>query len=153
MPTLLDSPADLRREARPLDHAECRAVLARVGLAVLATVDDMGQPYAVPVKFALGRDCLFLASGEGEKRRNMEGDPRVCLTVYEVAGPERWESVVVRGLAVPLDGVAEHAAAFGAFVTRMGQNGPPRAADLKRLKRARFFRVSLDGMTGRGRTP
>lgn len=153
MTTILDLPADSRRDALVLDPAQCREVLARVGWGVLATVDDVGFPYAVPVRFALGRDCLYLASGDGEKRRNMEEDPRLCLTVTDIRGPEEWQSVVVRGLAVPMDGFAERAAAMAAFVARIAHGQRPRAADMRRLNGARFFRVSLDAMTGRGREP
>lgn len=153
MSNALDSPADVRRGALVLDHAQCREVLARVGWGVLATVDEAGHPYAVPVKYALGRDCLYVASGDGEKRRNLEGDPRLCLTVADVRGPEAWASVVVRGLAVPMDGFADRASAMAAFMTRAVHGDGPRTSDVRRLSGARFFRVSLDGMTGRGRAP
>lgn len=153
MSTVLDSPADVRQEALVLDHAQCREVLARVGWGVLATVDEVGYPYAVPVKYALGRDCLYVASGDGEKRRNIECDPRLCLTVADIHGPEEWQSVVVRGLAVPMDGFTERAAAMAAFMARVVHGDRPRTRDVRRLSGARFFRVSLDGMTGRGRVP
>jgi nitroimidazol reductase NimA-like FMN-containing flavoprotein (pyridoxamine 5'-phosphate oxidase superfamily) len=144
--------ASIARAARatsrpfPLDEVECREVLARVGWGVLATVDD-GQPYGVPVSYALGRDCVYVGSGPGRKRTQLEGDPRVCLTVCDVGSGERWRSVVVEGAAEPLEGMAARAVALAAFATQRA----PQATDLRRLMDARIFRLPLAGMTGRGR--
>lgn len=137
-----------RETSRPfaLDDEECREVLARVGWGVLATVDD-GQPYGVPVSYALGRDCVYIGTGPGRKRTHLEVDPRTCLTVCEVEGGERWRSVVVEGEAEPLEGMAAKAIALAAFVAQRA----PQATDLRRLMDARIYRVSLERMSGRGR--
>jgi nitroimidazol reductase NimA-like FMN-containing flavoprotein (pyridoxamine 5'-phosphate oxidase superfamily) len=141
-------PASPRPSPPVLSEEECRGVLARVGWGVLATVGD-GQPYGVPVGYALGRDCVYLASGPGRKRRNLEANPRVCLTVCEVATYDRWRSVVVQGEAVPVEGVAARAAAVAAFVAQRAPRARP--TDVKRLLGARLLRLPLDAMTGRGR--
>jgi nitroimidazol reductase NimA-like FMN-containing flavoprotein (pyridoxamine 5'-phosphate oxidase superfamily) len=131
-----------------LSFRECREVLARVGWGVLGTVGD-GQPYGVPVGYALGADCLYVASGPGRKRTNLERAPRVCLTVCDVAGYDHWRSVVVEGEALPIEGLAERAAAVAAFVAQRGPRARP--ADVTRLMSARLLRLSLAHMSGRGR--
>ncbi|MGZ8414467.1 MAG: pyridoxamine 5'-phosphate oxidase family protein [Gemmatirosa sp.] len=136
-----------------LSHDQCRAVLARVGWGVLATVggEHPGQPYGVPVGYALGADCVYLASGPGHKRRNLEANPRVCLTVCDVGTYDRWRSVVVQGEATSVEGLAPRAAAVAAFVTQRAPRGRPRPVDVQRLMTARLLRIPLDTMSGRGR--
>ncbi|HYD54334.1 MAG TPA: pyridoxamine 5'-phosphate oxidase family protein [Gemmatimonadaceae bacterium] len=136
---------------RILSEAECRAVLAEVGWGVLATNGQAGTPYGVPVGYALGRDCLYLASADGLKRRNVEADGRVCLTVADVRSFDEWRSVVVRGDATRVEGLAEHAVAIAAFTAQRAPRVRPMAADLERLLGARLFRLPLDAMTGRAR--
>jgi nitroimidazol reductase NimA-like FMN-containing flavoprotein (pyridoxamine 5'-phosphate oxidase superfamily) len=133
-----------------LTAEECRAVLARVGWGVLATVGD-GQPYGVPVAYALGSDCVYLASGPGRKRENLEANPRVCLTVCDVGTSDRWRSVVVQGEALPVEGPAARAAAVAAFVAQRAPHARPGATGVQRLFGARLLRVPLVGMAGRGR--
>jgi nitroimidazol reductase NimA-like FMN-containing flavoprotein (pyridoxamine 5'-phosphate oxidase superfamily) len=133
-----------------LTNEERRAVLAHVGWGVLATVGD-GQPYGVPVGYALASDCVYVASGPGRKRRNLEANPRVCLTVCEIATYDRWRSVVVQGETEPVEGVAERAAAVAAFVVQRAPRARPGVTDVKRLLGARLLRLPLDAMTGRGR--
>ena len=143
--------ADATDGPQVLDHRECRALLSRVGWGVLATTDD-GQPYAVPVGYALGRDCVYVASGPGHKRRCLEQDARVCLTVCEVDDFARWRSVVVRGDAVPVEGLAARTVALAAFAAQRAPRGATSAASgAKRFASAYLVRLSLDGMTGRAR--
>lgn len=147
-PPVAPTPAPSRLAPLVLSFRECREVLARVGWGVLGTVDD-GQPYGVPVGYALGADCLYVASGPGRKRANLEREPRACLTVCDVAGYDHWRSVVVEGEALPVEGLAERAAAVAAFVAQRGPRARP--ADVTRLMSARLLRLPLAHMSGRGR--
>lgn len=142
--------ADAASGPQALTDAECRALLARVGWGVLATVGD-DHPYAVPVGYALGRECIYVASGPGEKRRRLEEDGRVCLTVCEVDDFSRWRSVVVRGAAAPVEGLAARAVALAAFATQRAPRGRADAASARRFASAYLVRLSLEGMTGRAR--
>jgi nitroimidazol reductase NimA-like FMN-containing flavoprotein (pyridoxamine 5'-phosphate oxidase superfamily) len=152
MPQTLDPPAAEPAPSRlaplVLSYRDCREVLARIGWGVLATVGD-GRPYGVPVGYALGSDCLYIASGPGRKRANLEREPRVCLTVCEVATYDRWRSVVVEGHATPVEGMSDRAAAVAAFVAQRAPRA--RATDVRRLMSARLLRIPLDHMSGRGR--
>jgi nitroimidazol reductase NimA-like FMN-containing flavoprotein (pyridoxamine 5'-phosphate oxidase superfamily) len=151
----LDAPAAPSRPDPPsrsaplvLSHDDCRAVLARVGWGVLGTVGD-GQPYGVPVGYALGADCVYLASGPGRKRANLEREPRVCLTVCDIGTYDRWRSVVIEGEIAPVEGLAARAVAVAAFVAQRAPRA--RATDAARLMSARLLRLPLDRMSGRGR--
>ncbi len=142
------APAPSRLAPLVLTYRDCREVLSRVGWGVLATVGD-GQPYGVPVGYALGSDCVYLASGPGRKRANLEREPRVCLTVCDVGSYDRWRSVVVEGEALPVEGLAERAAAVAAFVSQRAPRARP--TDARRLMSARLLRIPLAHMSGRGR--
>lgn len=151
---------------RPLDAAACRALLARVGWGVLATVAD-GQPYAVPVAYALGARDLYLASGPGRKRRALDAHPRVCLTVCDVRGPADWRSVVVEGTLARVDDAAERATAIERFLAQRAAHrrpsdasapppgadapSPEAALDARRLRAATVYRLPLGGASGRVR--
>ena len=134
-----------------LDEAECRAILARVGWGVIATVGDGGAPYAVPIGYALGRDCVYVASGAGQKTAFMQRDRRVCLTVSEVATFGCWRSVVVQGEAIPVEGFAARTVAMAAFAAQRAPRARASTADARRFANAYIVRIPLAGMSGRGR--
>jgi nitroimidazol reductase NimA-like FMN-containing flavoprotein (pyridoxamine 5'-phosphate oxidase superfamily) len=154
--TMTESPRVTGEHAPPrsgplvLTAEQCRAALAEVGWGVLGTVGD-GQPYGVPVGYALGSDCVYLASGPGRKRRNLEANPRVCLTVCDIGTYDRWRSVVVQGEATPVDGLSQRAAAVAAFVAQRAPRARPGVTDVKRLLGARLLRLPLDEISGRQR--
>lgn len=141
-------PAPSRLAPLVLSFRECREVLARMGWGVLATVGD-DRPYGVPVGYALGTDCVYVASGPGRKRTNLERNPHVCLTVCHVASYDVWRSVVVEGELVPVEGLADRAAAVAAFVAQRAPRARP--ADVTRLMSARLLRLPLAHLSGRGR--
>lgn len=135
---------------RVLDHDECLEVLRAVGWGVLATAGD-DQPYGVPVGYALGANCVYIASGPGRKRDNLERHPRACLTVCDVRTFEEWRSVVIPGYVGEVTGVAARATAVAAFAAQRAPRGRATGADVKRLLTARIFRIALDEVSGRAR--
>lgn len=138
-----------RGAPRELDVEGCRALLQQVGWGILATV-SAGQPYAVPVGYALGADCIFVASGSGQKLANLEANPAACLTVTDVHTYDRWRSVVIPGAVTEVVGAAARAAAIAAFARQRSPRGAT-GADVKRLLSARIFRIPLAGMSGKAR--
>jgi nitroimidazol reductase NimA-like FMN-containing flavoprotein (pyridoxamine 5'-phosphate oxidase superfamily) len=134
-----------------LDRIECRSLLTRMGWGLLSTASPDGTPYAVPVSYALGRDCVYVASGPGLKRSNLEANPRACLTVCDVESGDRWRTVVIRGDAIPVEGLTEHAVAVAAFVAHRGPGRSAAPRDAMRLFGARMWWLPLSEMTGRSR--
>lgn len=135
---------------RVLHRDECLDVLRAVGWGVLATGDGE-QPYGVPVGYALGADCVYVASGPGRKRENLERHPRACLTVCDVRSFEEWRSVVIPGEVGEVTGMAARTAAIAAFAAQRAPRGRASGADVKRLLGARIFRIPLEGVSGRAR--
>jgi len=86
---------------RELSEQECLAALGRTRVARLGCAAD-GQPYVVPIFFALdrsseGEPCLYGFTTVGQKIRWMRANPRVCVEWDEVEGYDRWVSVIVFG--------------------------------------------------------
>jgi nitroimidazol reductase NimA-like FMN-containing flavoprotein (pyridoxamine 5'-phosphate oxidase superfamily) len=140
----------VRGQLRTLDDAECRELLRDTGWGLLATDDD-GQPYAVPVGYAYDEGDIFIATGPGRKLANLERNPRLCLTVLEVATFERWRSVVVTGAAERVTDIGDRLRAVRAFALQRRPGGPPSARDARRLLGARILRIAVEETTGRGR--
>lgn len=105
---------------RPMDAAECRRLLETAGWAVMSAAEmDNGtpQPYSVPMAYALGDNgrIIYLTFGPGRKQRALAKNPRLCLTMADVQGLDRWRSVVVTGEARWLVRPEEREPALTAF--------------------------------------
>lgn len=138
--------------SQTLAPTDCRALLARMGWGVLATVEADGAPYAVPVSYAWLGETLYLATRPGRRHRALDHDARVCLTITEVESPSSWRSVVVRGRALPIAGLLARGRAMAAFA-RQQRPGAPRLAtrDVARFRSATMMRVEIEEVTGRAR--
>jgi nitroimidazol reductase NimA-like FMN-containing flavoprotein (pyridoxamine 5'-phosphate oxidase superfamily) len=75
---------------------ECAALLARNRVAHLACAFD-GQPYVVPLTYAADESWLYGLSTVGRKIEWLRQNPRACVVVDEIVGPEQWSSVVITG--------------------------------------------------------
>ncbi|HXE58807.1 MAG TPA: pyridoxamine 5'-phosphate oxidase family protein [Gemmatimonadales bacterium] len=137
-------------EIRPLGVGESRRLLERIGWGILAT-ESAGQPYAVPVAYGFDGERIFVGIGPGKKARQLEANPRVCLTVAEVPSFAAWRSVVVTGVAQPVKGLADRLAAIDALRRQRRPAGAPRISDASRLLGARFIRIEIAELTGRAR--
>ena len=98
---------------RELSPAECRELIARNYIAVVATV-GYGEPYAIPLIYGFESDKFFFVTGDGRKMRNIAAQPRVCITIVETGEQgKNWRSVLAFGDVSWLtdDGAIEHALA------------------------------------------
>ncbi|MDR2793719.1 MAG: pyridoxamine 5'-phosphate oxidase family protein [Treponema sp.] len=96
----------MRRKDREMDRAYAEQVIDRAAFAALATVNDDGTPYCMPLSPVRdGEYVYFHCAREGKKITNMRARPKVCLTfVGAVSAPEgkftlHYESAVVSGVA------------------------------------------------------
>lgn len=84
-----------------LSREECLAELAHANFGRLACAHD-NQPYVVPVYFAFhasapGGPTLYGFTTLGQKVHWLRANPLVCVEWDEVAGHNRWVSVVAFG--------------------------------------------------------
>lgn len=79
--------------------AEARALIDRPNFAHLATLMADGSPQSVPVWVGREGDRLVVCTSEGSlKGRNTRRDPRVALSIVDLADP--YEEVQLRGRVV-----------------------------------------------------
>jgi nitroimidazol reductase NimA-like FMN-containing flavoprotein (pyridoxamine 5'-phosphate oxidase superfamily) len=96
----------MRRKDRERDRSFAETVVDKCLYAVLATVNDDGSPYCVPLSIVReGEWIYFHGAHEGHKIDNLKSRNRVCLSCVGDAGepPDRftvvYESALVSGAA------------------------------------------------------
>ena len=152
----------MRRKDRQMDEADAIKLLEANSHGVLATVDEDGAPYAVPVSYVWHRGHIYFhSSSTGQKVENIVRDNRVAFAVVgevdmERAGPSaRFESVIVRGRAVTVTGYDEELDAFYAlkrvFMPDTVEDTP---ASMERLKgKYILYRLEAESISGKARKP
>jgi nitroimidazol reductase NimA-like FMN-containing flavoprotein (pyridoxamine 5'-phosphate oxidase superfamily) len=76
---------------------ENAAFVASGRLARLASARD-GQPYVVPIHYALADRYLYSFSMPGQKVDWMRSNPKVCVQIDDLSSARNWKSVVIYGL-------------------------------------------------------
>lgn len=98
---------DMRRETRMLTDEQCREILNTGEYCIVATKDEDGWPYSVPLSYALidGKLCFHTTNTFGHKLEDFACDDRVSATVVtdvkaffaEGDFSSEFSSVIVRG--------------------------------------------------------
>ena len=89
-------------EVRELDNDEINALLKRMHYGHLACCRD-SKPYVVPVNYAWDGRSIFVYTTEGKKTDIIAKNSNVCLQVEDVTNAHHWTSVVVDGIAEPIE--------------------------------------------------
>ncbi|MDR1986656.1 MAG: pyridoxamine 5'-phosphate oxidase family protein [Treponema sp.] len=148
----------MRRKDREMPRDFAEAVIDRCVYAVLATVNEDGTPYCIPLSIVREGEWLYFHSAqEGRKIDNVRSRNRVCLCcVGEARVPEgrftmEYASAVVFGRveAVPGDDEKTHA------LRLLGLRYTPKAmADFdkvlaRQLAQTGVWKVHIDEITGK----
>lgn len=74
---------EMRRSDRLLDQEEAINILENGEYGILATVDDKGQPYGVPLSYVVKDNCIYYHSTNagGSKQDNIINNKKVSFTV------------------------------------------------------------------------
>ena len=150
----------IRRKDRELTEAEALGLLQEAEWGVLATVDEAGWPYAVPVNHAVvDGDLIIHCATVGHKLANLAFNPKVsycAVTQAETLPLElatRYASVILFGQAELLTDAGEKRAALRALGLRFASEH----ADLvereidKDLSRTAVLRIRIERATGKAR--
>jgi nitroimidazol reductase NimA-like FMN-containing flavoprotein (pyridoxamine 5'-phosphate oxidase superfamily) len=136
---------------RALGEDEVRQVVARNFIGVLATVGD-DQPYAVPFIYGYDDRAFFALLGQGRKVRNMERNPRVCITIVEADEAGKcWRSVLATGRASRVEGLMKLGHALNTIRKQYPGNPMRSAPPLTALKGYYMLRVDVEELTGMAR--
>jgi PPOX class probable F420-dependent enzyme len=116
--------------ASTLDDATRRLLDGR-NFATVATLDPDGSPHTSVVWYVRdGDDLLFSTQSTRRKARNLARDPRVALSVYDLANP--YEAVDIRGEA-ELSVDEERALPQRLTQRYLGQDARPEPPEIVRL--------------------
>ena len=148
----------IRRKDRELSEAEALSLLQEAEWGVLATVDEAGWPYAVPVNHAVvDGDLIIHCATVGHKLANLAFNPKVsycAVTEAETLPLElstRYASVIVFGRGELLTDDGEKRAALRALGLRFAAAHPDlvdREID-KDLFRTVVVRIRIERATGK----
>ena len=150
----------LRRRDRALDASAGLKLLDEAKWGVLATVDEAGWPYAVPVNHAVVDGTLIIhCATVGHKLANLAFNPKVsycAVTLAETLSLElatRYVSVIVFGQAELLTDEAEKRTALRALGQRFAAGHPDLVEGeiSKDLNRTAVVRIRIERATGKAR--
>lgn len=137
-----------RRERRPLDPSEVRALIDRNVWGVLSMALE-NEPYAVPVIYGYDGEAFVFANGPGRKVDTLRRNPRVCLVITEVEDFGKvWRSVVVQGTVEWIDSAGDRLYAFDLLRHQIPFSAQ-RLRDVARLATAPLARLIPSEITGR----
>jgi PPOX class probable F420-dependent enzyme len=108
-----------------LTQDEIAAYLAEPGHdLIIATVNEEGQPHAVPVWYIMDAgDIVFSTGFGGIKGRNMQANPKVAACVSQPADPIMFVSV--QGDVVEVTDVSEKRRLVGTIMRKYGDSDMP----------------------------
>ncbi len=136
----------LERKLRP---EETLRRIRAAGWAVLAVLEG-SRPYAVPMAYGYDGRSFFVASGPGRKRRALERQPQVCLTILDAPDESGVGGyVVVTGRATPVSSLFARLRAGVLILRRFSRGGVPSLKELRRMVRGRVFRIEPFEVAGR----
>ena len=80
---------EMRRKDRAMDKSFALSIIDKAEFGTLATTNEDGSPYCIPISFARQDDKIYLHSAcQGAKVENIERNPKVCISfVGEVQVP------------------------------------------------------------------
>lgn len=151
----------MRRKDRMMDKDFALSVIDRAEYGTLATINEDGSPYCIPLSMARENDNIYFHSAmEGHKLENIRRNPNVCLSFTgEVRVPPvtvdtfttEFESAVVFGTASVVENPMERKAALRLISEKFAPESMPffeQAAE-KALNITCIVRIDIKEITGK----
>ena len=149
------------RSERALSQEEAYDLLKSCDFGILATVSQDGQPYGVPVNYALVEDRIIVhcAPDHGHKLDNLRAHPKVSFTVvgqHEIMQEKistKYESAIVFGTARIVEDAQERCALLEYIVNQLSPDFPEVGMRCIENKGARtgVVEISIEGISGKAR--
>lgn len=151
-----------RERARPLEWSI--EILEKGEYGFLATVGADGLPHVIPISYAImDQHIYFHCAHIGRKIDNISHQNRVSFVVVGTTQPvyedgnfsTNYESVNVQGRAEPVTDAAEKTDALQALADKYlpAHRHEAPASIEKNWKRTAVYRISMDHVTGKQRSP
>jgi nitroimidazol reductase NimA-like FMN-containing flavoprotein (pyridoxamine 5'-phosphate oxidase superfamily) len=142
-------------EISDLGKDECWTFLGERRLGRLACCRD-GNPYVVPLSFAVQRPYLYAFTTVGQKTTYLRANDAVCVQFDDIISPQSWLSVVVNGKFQELTEAADQDHAHAILETAVWwEPGYVRTTVRGSVRTATpvYFRILADEISGRRGTP
>jgi uncharacterized protein len=148
-----------RMKKYPLTVEQCESVLIRSETGVVATLNDNGAPYAVPVNYIYLNGKIYVhGRAKGQKITNLMLDPRCSFTVFDAQGynydgetacdtETDFESVVIQGRACMVDDEKRKFEVLRAISDKYGRNGIE--LPLERISFTGVIEIIPEAITGK----
>ncbi len=99
-----------RMKKHQLNDGQITDLLKKASVGTIATIDENGYPYAVPVHFIYNDDMIYFHGlPKGKKINNIMANNKICFQIYDMKGlilddapcdvNTEYESVVIMGMA------------------------------------------------------
>lgn len=152
---------EMRRADRMLSQEEALKILSEGEYGLLATVNGDGQPYGVPMAYAVKDNCIYYhcTIEGGSTHDNILNNKKVSFTVVGATQvlPDKfgtlYESVIVFGEATQVDDEEEKVSAFRELLMKYcseymaeGEEGIKKAGP-----KTIVVKITINSMTGKGR--
>jgi hypothetical protein len=150
----------MRRKDRQIDEQQARELLARCQHGVLSTVGPEGEPYGVPISYALhGDEIVFHCAIEGRKLENLAASPRAsfCVVGETELLPEsfsiRYESAIAEGRVRELAG-EEKLTALALLIDKYAPDYRKEGAEYiaRAHQDTRVFAIAIETLSGKRRS-
>ena len=151
---------DMRRKDREKPKDFALAVADKCAYSVMATVNEDGSPYCVPLSLAREGEWLYFhCAPAGQKIENLRRQNRVCITcVGDIKIIPRdfgieYESAVINGTAFEITEKEERIRALALISRRY----TPDDMDIfdeaiqRNLERTAVWKIRIDKISGKGR--
>lgn len=151
---------DMRRADRKIEKNEALMLLLQSSYGILATVDNNGQPYGIPLNYIVANDCIYFhCAPDGHKLQNIGENHKVCFTVVGRTNvlPEEfstdYESVIIFGQSSWVKQDEEKIMALQEFVKKYSADFISKGDSyIEKAKDKVFvFKMSMEHCTGKRR--
>lgn len=148
----------MRRKDREKSKEYALSVVDKCEYATLATVNDDGSPYCIPISIVRnGDEIYFHCAVSGQKIDNIKRDNRVCLTcVGDTYLPKdeftaKYESAVIFGTAYEIIDDAEKIAAMKLLCEKYTMDYMPNfdSEVTRSIKRTAVWKIKIEQITGK----
>lgn len=148
----------MRRKDREMNREFALMVLDKCEYAVLATINQDGTPYCVPLTIVRKEDCIYFhCAQEGKKVQNLQRNTSVCLTavgdthILPHEFSTEYESAVVFGAALEVLEDAEKVEALRLLCQRHvpGNMAAFDAEIARSLSHTAVWKIQIETITGK----
>lgn len=152
----------LRVKEHQLSQEEIESLLLECQTGMLATINQDGTPYCVPVHYVLFKNAIYIHGlPAGQKLNNLKADSNVCFNVYELQGflldPDEkpcdtntaYRSVVIQGKAELLKDIDDKKTILAAIIRKYTPHLAEKEVPVKMLNGTAVIKISIVQQTGK----